>query len=79
MVSGFALAVRISDYMSLVELWCTPEGSSKGSRGVGYNCDFVSESINAVNPLTDVQCVADALDFVPWGVKTEFDVCQGKD
>jgi len=54
-------------------------GSGAGARGVGYNCDFVSESINAVNPLTDVRCVADAPDFVPWWVKTEFDVCQDKD
>jgi len=54
-------------------------GSGAGARGVGYNCDFVSESINAVNPRTDVRCVADAPDFVPWWVKTEFDVCQDKD
>jgi len=54
-------------------------GSGAGARGVGYNCDFVRESINAVNPLTDVRCVADAPDFVPWWVKTEFDVCQDKD
>jgi len=54
-------------------------GSGAGARGVGYNCDFVSESLKAVNPLTDVRCVADAPDFVPWWVKTDFDVCQDKD
>jgi len=54
-------------------------GSGNGARGVGYNCDFVRQSINAVNPSTDVRCVADAPDFVPWWVRTEFDSCQDKD
>jgi len=54
-------------------------GSGNGARGVGYNCDFVRQSINAVNPATDVRCVADAPDFVPWWVRTEFDSCQDKD
>jgi len=54
-------------------------GSGAGARGVGYNCDFVSESIKAVNPTADVRCIADAPDLVPWWVKTDDDVCQSKD
>ena len=54
-------------------------GSGSGARGVGYNCDFLADAIATVNPSTDVRCVADAPDFIPWWVKTETDQCENKD
>ena len=54
-------------------------GSGSGARGVGYNCDYVSEAVHSVNPLADIRCILDSPDFVPWWVKTEAGTCKGKD
>lgn len=54
-------------------------GSGSGARGVGYNCDFVADALRSVNPSTDVRCIADAPDFVPWWVKTDTEKCENKD
>merc|ERR1712117_724562 len=54
-------------------------GSGGGARGVAYNCDYVRDAITAVNPQTDVRCILDGPDLVPWWLKTEQDTCKGQD
>ena len=54
-------------------------GSGSGARGVGYNCDYVSEAISSVNPGADTRCLLDSPDLVPWWVRTEAETCRGRD
>lgn len=54
-------------------------GSGSGARGVGYNCDYVSDAIKTVNNRADVRCILDGPDFTPWWVKTDVASCKGKD
>ena len=54
-------------------------GSGSGARGVGYNCDYVSEAITSVNPGADTRCLLDSPDLVPWWVRTEAETCRGRD
>jgi len=53
-------------------------GSGSGARGVGLNCDFVSEAFRALSPDTDVRCLMDGGDFTPWWVTTEEEKCKGE-
>jgi len=54
-------------------------GSGTGARGVGYNCDYVSDAFHTVNSRADVRCILDSPDFIPWWVRTEADQCKGQD
>eukprot|EP00095_Tigriopus_kingsejongensis_P001054 maker-scaffold631_size122145-snap-gene-0.37 protein:Tk01054 transcript:maker-scaffold631_size122145-snap-gene-0.37-mRNA-1 annotation:"hypothetical protein CAPTEDRAFT_219523" len=49
-------------------------GSGSGARGVGRNCDFLADAIKTVNQKTEVKCVLDGVDLVPYWVHD--DNCQ---